>query len=130
MKEVYDFLKNKTNVNFVATINGDKPSNRPFCDPVLFENKIYFITDKEKQVSKQICMNNNVCIVAYDSKDNNWIRIDCKLIDDSDSKTAKQEIISQVEWAEDNSNLQIFCLSDVYANIYDIDGNIISNYRF
>ncbi len=47
MNEAYDFLKNKTSVNFVATINGAKLSNKPFCDPVLFNNKIYVITDKE-----------------------------------------------------------------------------------
>ena len=39
MEEVFNFLKETTKVNFVATMNGDKPSNRPFGDPVLFDNK-------------------------------------------------------------------------------------------
>ncbi len=41
MNETFDFLKNRTKVNFVATIDGDRPSNRPFGDPVLFDNKIF-----------------------------------------------------------------------------------------
>ena len=59
MNETYNFLKEKTKVNFVATINDDKPSNRPFGDPFIFENKIYVLTNKQKDVSKQIEKNNN-----------------------------------------------------------------------
>lgn len=70
-------------MNFVSTIDGDSPSCRPFGDPVLFDNKIYVLTSKPKNVSKQIDKNNNVCIVAYDGE--NWIRIKCKLIDDSNN---------------------------------------------
>ena len=44
MKETFKFLKENTKVNYMATINGDKPSNRPFGDPVLFDNKIYILT--------------------------------------------------------------------------------------
>ena len=66
MNETFKFLKENTRVNFIATINDDKPSNRPFGDPVLFDNKIYILTNKQKNVSKQIAINNNVCIVAYD----------------------------------------------------------------
>ena len=41
MNETFQFLKEKTSVNYVATLNGDKPSCRPFGDPILFDNKIY-----------------------------------------------------------------------------------------
>ena len=66
MNETYKFLKENTKVNYVSTIDEDKPSCRPFGDPILFDNKIYVITNKQKNVSKQIAKNNNVCIVAYD----------------------------------------------------------------
>ena len=52
-------------------------------------NILYYITYELKnkiaadnfynEVIKQISKNNNVCIVAYDNQD--WIRINCKLID-------------------------------------------------
>lgn len=46
MEEIFEFLKVKTKVNFVSTINGDKPSCRPFGNPVLFDDKIYVLTNK------------------------------------------------------------------------------------
>ncbi len=133
MKETYEFLK-KLGVNFVATIDNDKPSNRPFGDPVLFENRIYVLTSKEKNVYKQIIKNNNVCIAAYDDED--WIRINAKLIDDSNNIDAKKAIINEFEWAEeagytlDNPNFAALYLAEAEATIYDAEGNIINTYKF
>ena len=101
---------------------------------MLFDNKIYVLTSKEKNVSKQIEKNNNVCIVAYDGE--NWIRINCKLIDDSNNIEAKKAIINEFDWAEeagytlDNPNFQVLYLSDVKSVIYDEDGNVIENEEF
>ena len=134
MKETFEFLKIKTTVNYVATINGDKPSNRPFGDPILFDNKIYILTNKEKKVSKQIGINNNVCIVAYDEE--NWIRINCNLIDDSNNIEAKKAIINEFDWAEeagytiDNPNFQALYIANATSIIYDADGNELDKYQF
>lgn len=136
MEEVFNFLKEKTKVNFIATINGDKPSNRPFGDPVLFDNKIYVLTNAKKNVAKQIEKNNNVCIVAYDSTDDIWIRINCQLIDDSNNIGAKQAIINEFEWAEeagytlDNSDFKVLYMANVDATVYDSDGNELEKYKF
>lgn len=134
MNETYKFLKENTQVNYVATINDDKPSCRPFGDPVLFDNKIYVLTNKEKNVSKQIGINNNVCIVAYDNE--SWIRINCKLVDDSDNIEAKKAIIEEFDWAIeagytlDNPNFQVLYIADAEATIYDEDGNASQKYNF
>ena len=134
MNKTYEFLKERTQVNFVATINGDKPSNRPFGDPFIFENKIYVLTNKQKDVSKQIEKNNNVCIVAYDGE--NWIRINCKLIDDSQNIEAKKVAQKEFVWAEaagytlDNPDFQILFMKNVDSKIYDEDGNIIDSEKF
>ena len=134
MKETFEFLKTRTQVNYVTTINGDKPSCRPFGDPVLFDNKIYALTSKTKEVSKQIAQNNNVCIVAYDGTE--WIRINCKLIDDSENIAAKKAIINEFDWAEeagytlDNPNFQVLYIADATSKIYDEDGNVKEEYKF
>lgn len=134
MKETFEFLKTRTQVNYVTTINGDKPSCRPFGDPVLFDGKIYALTSKTKEVSKQIAKNNNVCIVAYDGED--WIRINCKLIDDSENIEAKKAIIREFDWAEeagytlDNLNFQILYIANADSKIYDEDGNVKEEYQF
>lgn len=52
----------------MSTINEGKPSCRPFKNPILYDNKIYVITNKTKNVSKQIKKDNHVFIVAYDDK--------------------------------------------------------------
>ena len=134
MNKTFDFLKKKTQFNFVSTINEDEPSCRPFGDPVLFNNKIYVLTNKQKNVSKQIAANNNVCIVAYDGKE--WIRIKCKLIDDSNNIEAKKAIINEFDWAEeagytlDNPDFQILYISNANSVIYDEDGNVIDEEKF
>lgn len=134
MEKTFNFLKKRTQVNYVATINGNVPSCRPFGDPVLFNNKIYILTSKTKNVSKQIEQNNNVCIVAYDNKD--WIRINCKLIDDSENVEAKKAIINEFDWAEeagytlDNPNFQVLYIAEANSTIYDEDGNVIYTETF
>lgn len=134
MKETFKFLKENTKVNYMATINGDKPSNRPFGDPVLFDNKIYILTNKQKEVSKQIAKNNHVCIVAYDEE--NWIRIDCELIDDSNNMEAKKAIINEFDWAVsagytlDNPDFQVLYLANAHSTLCNEDGDIIEEYNF
>lgn len=134
MNETYKFLKENTQVNYVSTINDNKPSCRPFGDPVLFDNKIYVLTNKQKNVSKQIAKNNHVCIVAYDEK--NWIRVNCKLIDDSNNIEAKKVIINEFPWTIeegytlDNPDFQILYIKDADSKVYDEDGKIIQSFQF
>lgn len=134
MKETYEFLKEKTQVNYVATIDGDRPSCRPFGDPVLFDNKIYVLTNKQKKVSKQLSVNNHACIVAYDGE--MWIRINCELIDDSNNIEVKKAMINEFDWMEeagftlDNPNFQILYIANATSTIADSDGNILNTYSF
>jgi len=134
MQETYEFLKIKTQVNYVSTINEGKPSCRPFGDPILFQDKIYVITNTHKNVSKQIKKDNHVCIVAYDG--NEWIRINCKLIDDSNNIAVKEEVIKEFDWALDagytldNPEFQVLYMSDVDATVYDEEGEAINTYKF
>lgn len=134
MEETFEFLKNKTQVNYVSTINGNKPSCRPFGDPVLFNGKIYVLTNATKKVAKQIQANNNVCIVAYDGTD--WIRVECEFIDDSNNMNAKKAIINEFDWAEEagytleNPDFKIFYLANATSTIYDEDGNEKAIYKF
>lgn len=134
MNETFKFLKENTQVNYISTINDGKPSCRPFGDPVLFDNKIYVITSKHKNVSKQIEKDNHVCIVAYDNE--NWIRINCELIDDSNNMAVKQAMIDEFDWmieagyTLDNPEFQVLYITNADSTIYDEDGNIISQYNF
>ena len=79
MKEVYDFLK-AADTYYLATMDGDQPRVRPFGTIEMFEDKLYILTGKSKNVSKQIQINPKVEISAF--KDGNWIRITCELVRD------------------------------------------------
>lgn len=65
MKEICDFLK-KCGVFYLATAEGDQPRVRPFGAVHMFENKMYLITGKVKDVSKQIQNNCKVELSAFD----------------------------------------------------------------
>ncbi|MBR0134530.1 pyridoxamine 5'-phosphate oxidase family protein [Candidatus Saccharibacteria bacterium] len=134
MEKTFDFLKNRTHFNFVSTISGDKPSCRPFGDPVLFNGKIYVLTNAQKNVAKQIAENNHVCIVAYDGTD--WIRINCELVDDSENIEAKKAIIAEFDWAEeagytlDAPDFKTYFLANADATIYNEDGEVLATENF
>lgn len=134
MDKTFDFLKNRTDVNFLATVDGDRPSCRPFGDPVLFDGRIYALTKGYKNVAKQLAVNNKVCIVAYDGDE--WIRINCKLVDDSENVEAKRAIIQEFDWAEeegytlDSPDFKIFYFDEVESTIYDEDGGVVVEERF
>lgn len=75
MEKTFDFLKNRAKVNgepvnFVATIASreETPNCRPFGDPVLFDGRMYALTMKHKQVSKELAQNDHACVVAYDGE--------------------------------------------------------------
>ena len=133
MEKTFDFLKNRTQVNFVATINGDKPSLRPFGDPVLFDGKIYVMTHAQKEVAKQLAAN-HVCIVAYDGTD--WIRINCELVDDSGNLEAKKAMIAEFDWAEeagytlDAPDFKAYYMANADATIRNEDGEVLASEQF
>ena len=134
MEKTFDFLKNRTKVNFVATIDGDRPSLRPFGDPVLFNGHIYALTNAQKNVAKQIAANNHVCIVAYDGEE--WIRINCELINESDNIEAKKAVIAEFDWAEeagytlDSPDFVLYRFANATAIIYNEDGEALVEEQF
>lgn len=135
MNETFEFLKKITQVNYVSTIDNGRPTCRPFGDPVLFDGKIYALTNKQKDVSKQLSKDSHACIVAYDGEDK-WIRIHCELVDDSNNLQAKQAIIDEFDWAEeagytlDNPDFQILYIANATAVVYDSDGTAYNEYHF
>ncbi len=134
MEKTIEFLKKRTQYNFVATIDGDRPSLRPFGDPVVFDGKLYALTHAGKNVAKQIEANNHVCIVAYDGDE--WIRINCDLIDDSDNIEAKKAIIAEFDWAEeagytlDAPDFKCYYFANADATIYDEEGEVLAQEKF
>ena len=135
MEEVFNYLKS-LEVNFVATRTKNGVSCRPFGDPVRFNDKIYMLTHAHKDVAKQLTQDNHICIVAYNPEQENWLRIFCTAIDDSDNRGAKQAIIDEFDWAEaagytlDNPEFKCYYLANAKAELRDSEGEVLANYEF
>ena len=118
MKETFEYLR-KAGVFYVATVDGDKPKVRPFGVVEIYENKLYVLTGKKKQVSKQIQNNPNVEICT--SIGETWIRISGKLIRD-DRVEAKQYILDKNPqlkgmYSAQDDNTEILYFEDAESTI-------------
>ena len=56
MKEVLNFLK-EAGAFYIATVDGDQPTVRPFAFFMEFEEKLYFATNKTSNVYQQLQTN-------------------------------------------------------------------------
>lgn len=87
MNKVVEELK-KTGVFYVATVDKDQPSVRPFSSVLKFEGNLYICTNNTKAVYKQIIANSKIAISGM-QKDGHWIRIIGKAVrDDRDEARA------------------------------------------
>ena len=135
MEEVFRYLK-ALEVNFLTTRNGEGVSCRPFDDPVKFDDKIYMLTLAVKYVAKKLAENNHICIVAYNPEKDDWLRVFCEAIDDSENTAAKQAIIDEFDWAEeagytlDNPGFKCYYLANAKAEIRDSEGKVLTSYEF
>lgn len=80
VKSVYDFLE-KAGTYYLATAEADQPRVRPFGTVLLYEDRLYILTSKTKNVSKQIALNNKFELSAVAGED--WIRIAGTLEEDN-----------------------------------------------
>ena len=118
MKEVYEFLKD-SKVFYLATIDGDKPRVRPFGALNIYNDKLYIQTGKVKNVSKQMSINPNVEICAFNN--GKWIRVEAKVVSD-DSKEAKISMLDanpelKSMYKADDPNTEVLYLTNVKATI-------------
>ena len=100
MNETYEFLKN-AHVFYLATIEKDEPRVRPFGALNIFEDKLYLLTNNQKDVYKQIKDNKNTEICAYNGKE--WIRIKTTLIEDNRVE-AKKSFLDNNEYLRNMYN--------------------------
>ncbi len=134
MDKTIEFLTKRTFVLYLSTIKDGKPSCRPFGAPVLFEGGLYSMTHAQKDVVKQIAADNHVCIVALDGDE--WIRIDCEMLDDSGNKAAKQACIDMFDWAEaagytlDAPDFVLYRIANATATIYNEEGEALATEQF
>ena len=119
MKDVFDFLE-ECGTFYLATVDGDKPRVRPFGALNIFEDKLYIQTGKSKNVSKQMQINPNVEICAFNN--GRWIRIEGKVVRD-DRIEAKESMLDanpnlKKMYSADDDNTEVLYFKDAKATIY------------
>ena len=119
MKETWEFLKN-SGVYYLATMDNDKPRVRPFGTCEIFEDKLYIQTGKSKDVYKQLEINNNVELSAFNN--GRWIRVSGKLIPD-DRIEAKRDMLDKNPdlrrmYNEEDDNTIVLYFENATSTIY------------
>ena len=118
--EVMNYLK-ECGVFFLATVEADQPRVRPFSAVTVYENHLYFLTGKKKDVFKQLKVNGKFEICGLKRNGTEWIRITGKLIND-DRVEAKQFMLdknpgNKMYSATDN-NTAVLYIQDGTATYY------------
>ena len=119
MKEVYEFLKS-VGTFYIATIDGDKPRVRPFGVVNIFEDKLYIQTGKVKNVSKQMQINPNVEICAFNGQV--WVGLEGKVVRD-DRIEAKSSMLDanpmlKNMYSAEDDNTEVLYFTNAKATFY------------
>ena len=131
-QKIDEFIS-EAEVFYLATVDGDKPKNRPLGFHLLKDDKIYFGVGNQKDVYKQMTVNPNVEISAVVGTD--FLRYYGKAVfeetyDFADSIVAGNEFLQGIYNDETGFKLAIFHLEDATAELRDITGAIMESYNF
>ena len=123
MQTVLDFLK-KVGTYYLATTDGDRPRVRPFGTINLFADRLYIQTGKKKDVVKQININPNVELSAFDGE--TWIRVKATLVEDN-NKIAQESMLAAYPqlrnmYAVNDGNNVVYYLKSAIATFYTFTG--------
>ena len=116
MNEVYEFLK-KCGTYYLATMDGDQPSVRPFGTVDIFDGCLTIQTGKSKDVSKQMEADPKIEICAFDG--DTWLRLAGKAVMD-DSEAAVDHMLNSYPhlrsmYAPGDGNATVFRITEAKA---------------
>lgn len=126
MKEVVAFLQENP-VQYLATIGRDgKAKCRPFMFAGEKDGKLWFCTNNQKEVYKDMQVNPYVEL-SVASPTYAWIRLNGKAVFEND-KAAKEmclqnPIVKSQYQTADNPIFEVFYLAEAHAVIADFSGN-------
>ena len=126
MNEAVKFLQENP-VQYLATVGRDgKAKCRPFMFSVEYNGKLWFCTNCNKEVYKDLQQNPNVEL-SVSSPEYAWIRLNGKAVFENNMavKEACMEnpIVKGQYQTADNPIFEVFYLDDAHAVIADFSGN-------
>lgn len=126
MNEVVKFLKENP-VQYLATIGRDgKAKCRPFMFAGEMDGKLWFCTNNQKEVYKDMQANPNV-EVSVSSPTYAWIRLNGKAVFENNMAAKEMciaiPIVKRQYQTADNPIFEVFYLADAHAVIADFSSN-------
>lgn len=124
MNEVLKFLRDNP-VFYLATVDGNLPKVRPFGFVMEYEGKLYFCTNNQKNVYKQLKANPHMEISTA-SKTGEWIRLCGKAVFNT-TKQTKQAALETMPalskmYSVDDSVFELFYIEDGEVVFCDMKG--------
>lgn len=132
MNEILEFLKENP-VQYVATVGRDgKAKCRPFMFSGELDGKLWFCTNNQKDVYKDMKNNPNIEI-CVSSPAYAWIRLSAEAVFENNIK-AKQmcidiPMVKGIYGEANNPIFEVFYLKNVHAVIADFSGNPPKEYN-
>ncbi|MDL2218660.1 pyridoxamine 5'-phosphate oxidase family protein, partial [Christensenellaceae bacterium OttesenSCG-928-M15] len=125
MNTVLQFLR-ECETYYLATIDGDKPRVRPFGAVSEFDGKMYFCTNNQKDVYKQMRKHPAIEFSGTLKNGAEWIRLEGKAVFDSRIE-AKEEMLKQnpslnALYKADDEIFEVFYLENATAHILSFAG--------
>ncbi|MBQ9328750.1 MAG: pyridoxamine 5'-phosphate oxidase family protein [Solobacterium sp.] len=119
MKQALQFLAD-AGTFYLATVDGDQPRVRPFGAVAEFEDKLYIITNNQKDVFKQIQVNPKIEISGM-TKDGKWIRLSAEAVRD-ERREARKAVLDanpglRGMYNEDDGKIEVLYLKNASATI-------------
>jgi uncharacterized pyridoxamine 5'-phosphate oxidase family protein len=132
MNEVTAFLKENP-VQYLATVGRDgKAKCRPFMFAAEHDGKLWFCTNSQKEVYKDLRQNPYVQI-SVSSPSYAWIRLDGKAVFENNREVKEicmtNPIVKGQYHTADNPIFEVFHLEGAHAVIADFSGNPAKEYN-
>ncbi|MBR1851799.1 MAG: pyridoxamine 5'-phosphate oxidase family protein [Lachnospiraceae bacterium] len=119
MKEALEFLKN-AGTFYLATVDGNQPRVRPFGAVCGFEDKLYIVTNNEKDVYAQMQKNPRIEISGM-TNDGKWIRLAAEAVRDDRLEARKAMLDANPSlrrmYSEDDGKVEVLYLQNAVATV-------------
>lgn len=124
MTEVLKFLTDNSPF-YLATVDGNVPRVRPFGFAMELEGRLYFCTNNQKKVYKQLTANPHFEVSAT-AKTGEWLRLQGKAVFNTSTQTKQAALdvmpaLSRM-YSVDDTIFEVFYIADGEATFCDMKG--------
>lgn len=119
MIDIVQFIK-EAGMFFLATSENGQPKQRPFGGVTKLNGRIYFDTNTEKAVYKQMVANPQISICAFSK--GRWLRIEGRAVPDHSRETLEaitnQNPMLKKLWEKESETFTSLYLADATAELH------------